>query len=80
MAVCFSINKTAGNRLTLKRIGRERENIDLQNDEFIGEFTQIIFDTRYNTIAIQSNRYGVGWNVVCKYLNYIQNVFVRKRR
>lgn len=61
-----------------KRIGRERENIDLQNDEFIGEFTQIIFDTRYNTIAIQSNRYGVGWSVVCKYLNYIRTCLLGK--
>lgn len=31
----------------------------LEQDEFIGEFVSVIYDNQYNTIALQSNLYGL---------------------
>ncbi|MEH7436741.1 DUF6731 family protein [Neobacillus drentensis] len=42
-----------------KRFGEIKEEILLEQDEFIGEFVSVIYDNQYNTIALQSNLYGL---------------------
>lgn len=75
----FQLTKLRSTELPAKKkIGRERENIALTDDEYIGEFTQIIYDERFNTVAIQSNRYGVSATLVSKYLNCIRNRYLER--
>lgn len=75
----FQLTKLRSTELpSKKKIGKERENIALKDDEYIGEFTQIIYDERYNTVAIQSNRYGVSYGLVNKYLNCIRNKYLER--
>lgn len=42
-----------------KRFGEIKEEILLNQDEFIGEFNSIIYDSRYRSVAVQSNFYGL---------------------
>ncbi|WP_391203232.1 DUF6731 family protein [Psychrobacillus sp. L4] len=42
-----------------KRFGEIKEDILLQQDEFIGEFVSVIFDQEYSAVAVQSNLYGL---------------------
>ncbi|PFM82692.1 hypothetical protein COJ46_02460 [Bacillus sp. AFS077874] len=42
-----------------KRFGEIKENILLEQDEFIGEFVSILYDNTYNTVVMQSNLYGL---------------------
>lgn len=58
-----------------KKIGQERVDIPLENDEYIGEFTEVLIDTRYDVISIQSNKYGVGVSIIQKYLNFLQKQY-----
>lgn len=72
----FQISRLRADSLPAKKkIGMPRDDIHLEDDEYIGEFTEVILDSRYNIIIIQANRYGVGVGVVCKYLNYLQKKY-----
>lgn len=42
-----------------KRLGRIREEIMLDDDEYIGEFVSIIYDPSLGTLMVQSNHYGL---------------------
>jgi hypothetical protein len=42
-----------------KRFGEIKEEILLDQDEFIGEFVSLLYDHSYKTVAIQSNLYGL---------------------
>ncbi|URM31595.1 hypothetical protein LLY41_14330 [Cytobacillus firmus] len=42
-----------------KRFGEIKEEILLEQDEFIGEFVSVIYDNVYNSVALQSNLYGL---------------------
>ncbi|MDN4523173.1 DUF6731 family protein [Fictibacillus fluitans] len=42
-----------------KRFGEIKEEILLEQDEFIGEFVSVLYDNRYNSVALQSNLYGL---------------------
>ncbi|WP_099157258.1 DUF6731 family protein [Virgibacillus ndiopensis] len=42
-----------------KRFGQIKEDILLEQDEYIGEFNSIIFDNRYKALIMQSNLYGL---------------------
>lgn len=42
-----------------KRFGEIKEEILLEQDEFIGEFVSVLYDNAYQTVAIQSNLYGL---------------------
>lgn len=42
-----------------KRFGEIKEDILLDQDEYIGEFNSIIYDNRYGAVIMQSNFYGL---------------------
>lgn len=42
-----------------KRFGEIKEEILLEQDEFIGEFVSVLYDNTYNAVALQSNLYGL---------------------
>jgi len=42
-----------------KKFGEIKEDILLDQDEFIGEFTSILYDNTYKAVMVQSNLYGL---------------------
>ncbi|MFI8544092.1 DUF6731 family protein [Enterococcus casseliflavus] len=42
-----------------KRINKDKVSIDLEKDEFLGEFNLLIFDPKYNILITQGNFYGL---------------------
>ena len=54
-----------------KKPGQAREDVGLQDDEYLGEFTQVIYDTRFHTVAIQSTKHGAGYKAIESLLNEI---------
>jgi hypothetical protein len=58
-----------------KKLGKPRSDIALDDDEYIGEFTEVLFDARFNVVAIQANRYGVGVSAICRYLNFLHKQY-----
>ena len=74
--LAFQITRLRADSLPAKKkIGLPRTNISLENDEYIGEFTEVIFDSDLSTVAIQSNKFGVGYSVVSRYLNYLWKIY-----
>jgi hypothetical protein len=47
-----------------KRIGTPKEDLELQDDEYIGEFVTVVFDQTFCTVAVQSNLYSLNTNQV----------------
>lgn len=75
--ISFQISRLRADSLPAKKkLGRPRNDIHLEDDEYIGEFTEVLFDSRFNIVIIQANRYGVGVGVVCKYLNYLHKQYL----
>lgn len=54
-----------------KKPGQAREDVGLEDDEYLGEFTQVIYDTRFHTVAIQSTKHGASYNAIESLLNEI---------
>ncbi len=54
-----------------KKPGRDRESLGLEDDEYIGEFTQVIYDRRFHTVAIQATKHGASYKAVEALLNEI---------
>lgn len=54
-----------------KAIGQDRRPIDLDDDEYIGEFTQVIYDTRFHVVAVQSTKHGPSAYTIAKLFNEI---------
>lgn len=42
-----------------KKLNHDKSAIELEDDEYIGEFNLIIYDAKYNIVIIQSNYYGL---------------------
>ncbi|MCM0724325.1 hypothetical protein NB814_00970 [Latilactobacillus curvatus] len=42
-----------------KKLNQEKKPIELDDDEYIGEFNLVVFDAKYNIVAIQSNFFGL---------------------
>ncbi|KUF27512.1 hypothetical protein AMR94_23185 [Bacillus sp. G3(2015)] len=69
----FQIGKLRENNIPpKKRIGIPKEDLFLQDDEYIGEFVTIVFDERYCTVALQSNNYSLNVNQVEIFLTEIR--------
>ncbi|PGS41710.1 hypothetical protein COC58_12425 [Bacillus cereus] len=61
----FQIGKLRENNIPpKKRIGDPKEELLLQDDEYIGEFVTIVFDPAFCTVALQSNLYSLNVNQV----------------
>ncbi|PAM93576.1 hypothetical protein B4N84_17195, partial [Flavobacterium sp. IR1] len=69
----FQIAKLRQTNISKKRIGDPKEDLELQEDEYIGEFVTVVFDSRYCTVAIQSNMYSLNTNQVEVFLTEIRN-------
>ena len=57
-----------------KKPGQARKDFELDDDEYIGEFTQVIYDTRFHTVAIQSTKHGASVKSVESLLNEIDRL------
>lgn len=55
--------------LSKKKINEERENIHLDDDEYISEFASIIYNKETNCAMIQKNRYSVSINQVAQFID-----------
>lgn len=69
----FQIGKLRETNISKKRIGNPKEDIGLEDDEYIGEFVTIVFDPRYYTVAVQSNLYSLNTNQVQVFLTSIRD-------
>lgn len=59
-----------------KKIGKERVHFDLEDDEYVGEFTEVLYDSRYNLVIVQTNRDGVGFPTVVHFLNMLRKEYL----
>lgn len=72
----FQISKLRENNIpAIKRIGIPREDIALEEDQYIGEFVTVVFDPQYLTVAIQSNIYSLNVPQVEIYLTQLRRRF-----
>ncbi|WP_106768859.1 DUF6731 family protein [Paenibacillus faecalis] len=55
-----------------KKIGRIKEEIMLEDDEFIGHFVTIIYDKTLNVVMVQSNLYGLSTVQIEQYLTELR--------
>ncbi|WP_404452383.1 hypothetical protein LG329_18670 [Virgibacillus necropolis] len=56
----FQVTKLRDSNIPAKkRMNRIKEDIRLEQDEYIGEFVSILYDNAYGVVAMQSNLYGV---------------------
>lgn len=55
-----------------KKIGRPKVAINLDDDEYIGEFVTCIYDSRLKILGIQSNKYGLTIAQIAEYLTYLR--------
>lgn len=56
----FQISKLRDNNIpSIKRLGNPKEDLELERDEYIGEFVTVVFDPRYYTVGVQSNLYSL---------------------
>ena len=71
--ISFQLTKLRDNMLPAKKkIGTTKEDIPLDDDEYIGEFTSILYDKRNSVFMIQTNMHGVSYGQVAKYLTLLR--------
>ena len=59
-----------------KRLGNPREDIELDNDEYIGEFVTVVFDPRFLTVGVQSNQYSLNIPQIEFFLTEFRNYYL----
>lgn len=59
-----------------KKIGKEKEEIKLEDDEYIGEFTGVVYDSKTKIFMIQINKYGVSVSKIEKYFEELKNEYI----
>lgn len=59
-----------------KAVGKPKVDIDLNDDEYIGEFTGILFDESTNVVMVQSNRHGVSIKQVEQYFTGLRRRYL----
>lgn len=60
-----------------KKIGKEKEDLHLEEDEYIGEFTGIVYDSINCSFMIQTNKYGVGVKQATEYLRELRSEYLK---
>lgn len=60
-----------------KRINTPKDDIVLENDEFLGEFNLLIFDPRRHVLIVQSNFYGLTTKQTALALTGMRNEWLR---
>jgi len=75
--ISFQLTKLRDNFLIAKKkIGKEKEDILLGDDEYIGEFVSLIFDCKNKTMMLQSNMYALGVTKVEQYLTKLRKKYL----
>lgn len=60
-----------------KKLGQAKKELDLDDDEYIGEFTGIIYDSSNYAFMIQTNKYGVGIKQITEYLKKLREQYLK---
>ena len=69
----FQITKLRDNDLPpLKTIGIPREELELEENQYLGEYITIVYDPIYHTVGVQSNIYGLNLNQVETFLTELR--------
>jgi len=55
-----------------KKLGKIKEDIMLDDDEYIGEFVSILYDNLYKVVMVQSNLYGLSIKKIEQYLSELR--------
>lgn len=77
--ISLQLTKMRDNMLPAKKKkGNTKEDIALDNDEYIGEFTSILYDKSNSVFMIQSNMHGVSIGQVEKYLTLLRRRVIEK--
>jgi hypothetical protein len=72
----FQISKLRENNIpSLKRIGTPREDIALEENQYIGEFVTVVFDPVHSTVGVQSNIYSLNVPQIETYLTDLRRRF-----
>lgn len=70
----FQLGKLRENNIPpKKRLGDPKEDLLLEDDEYIGEFVTIVYDETFHTVAVQSNLYSLN-------INQVERFFTELRR
>lgn len=71
--VTFQLSKLRSDMLpSKKKIEKQKEDIELEDDEYIGEFTSVLYDETNHVFMVQSNTYGVFTSQIEKYLTLLR--------
>lgn len=71
--VTFQLSKMRSDLLPAKKkIEQQKKDIRLANDEYIGEFTSVLYDENQSVFMIQSNMYGLTHSQVEEYLTLLR--------
>ena len=73
----FQLTKMRDNMLPAKKKkGETKEEIILNDDEYIGDFVSILYDSVFKVCMIQSNSYGLTVNQIQKYLTQLRRKYI----
>ena len=61
-----------------KKIEKRKEDIELEDDEYIGEFTSVLYDETNHVFMVQSNAYGVFSSQIEKYLTMLRRRVIKE--
>lgn len=79
--ISFQLTKMRDNMLPAKKKkGSTKEDITLDNDEYIGEFTSILYDIDNSVFMIQSNMHGVSVGQIESYLTLLRRRIIEKMK
>lgn len=71
--VTFQISKMRSDLLPAKKkIEQQKKDIRLADDEYIGEFTSVLYDDKKSVFMVQSNMYGLTNSQVEEYLTLLR--------
>lgn len=69
----FQISKLRETNIpSIKRIGNPKEDLNLNHDEYIGEFVTVVYDPNYYTVSLQSNLYSLNADQVEYFLTELR--------
>ncbi|TAA67892.1 DUF6731 family protein [Planococcus salinarum] len=69
----FQISKLRETNIpSIKRIGNPKADLNLNPDEYIGEFVTVVYDPTFYTISIQSNLYSLNADQVMYFLTELR--------
>jgi len=79
--ISLQLTKMRDNMLPAKKKkGNLKEDIPLDNDEYIGEFTSVLYDKNNSVFMIQSNMHGVSVGQVERYLTLLRRHVIEEMK